>query len=171
MERRSQVRTWIRAESTCGWRDGLDPQALHPGTRSFQDAADTAGHMAGILEKMKPPKPKERNINAGIKTILELDDWHVFLMEPLWRDDWKKGTGELGQPDILALRYDPDKILWVEGKRTGGKAKSHQRIWHAAERARGALVWVAGEDFEASVEGFRTKYEGSGLCRRRLVAT
>lgn len=133
---------------------------------------------------MKLPQPKEKNINAGIKTILELDDWHVFLMEPLWRDDWKKGTGELGQPDCLAIRYGyhPERtwtvdefrtvaqVLWCEGKRKGNKPAVHQKIWHAAERARGALVWCAGEDFAPSVEGFRQKYEASGLCRRKLIA-
>ncbi len=118
---------------------------------------------------MKAIKVLEKSINSGIRTILELDGWHVFAMETLWREDWKKGTGEPGMCDLLALRYDPDKILWIEGKRPYGIVAPNQRIWHAAERKRGAMVWVAGEDFEASVDGFLEKYKASGLCRREIL--
>lgn len=127
------------------------------------------------------PKPRERDINSGIKTILELDGWHVFSMETLWRDDWKKGTGEPGMPDILAIRYSSGgtpqslpqcaEVLWIEGKSSRGKLAHHQLVWHCAERARGALTWIAGNDFPASVEGFLGKYKSSDLCRRKLVAT
>jgi hypothetical protein len=35
-------------------------------------------------------------------------------------------------------------------------------------RARGALTLIAGEDFPASVDGFRCWYAASGLRRRPL---
>jgi hypothetical protein len=57
-------------------------------------------------------------------------------------------------------------VLWVEFKRGKEKAGSHQVAWHAKERARGALTWIANEDFPATVDGFRSHYEKSGLMRR-----
>jgi hypothetical protein len=34
-------------------------------------------------------------------------------------------------------------------------------------RSKGFLVWVAGENFEATPENFWEFYKGSGLCRSR----
>lgn len=124
-------------------------------------------------------KPRERDINAGIKTLLELDGWHVFLMETVSRREWGKYTGEVGMPDILAIRYcvGPmglfsrvlSQVLWCEGKRPHGIVAPNQRLWHAAERERGALVIVAGEDFEASCDGWLAWYRKSGLMRREIL--
>ncbi len=131
---------------------------------------------------MRQIRVKEKNINAGIRTILELDGWHVFMMETVSRAEWGKFTGEPGMPDILSIRYEPEgvpyitefmksaaQVLWVEGKRPYGIVAPNQRIWHAAERKRGALVWVAGEDFDSSVDGFLGHYKQSGLCRREIL--
>ena len=52
------------------------------------------------------------------------------------------------------------------GRKTATKASQRQRDWHAAERARGALTLIAGEDFAASIEGFQDWYRQSGLARR-----
>lgn len=49
------------------------------------------------------------------------------------------------------------------------QAAIHQRAWIVLERKRGALVWLAGEDFEASVDGFRDHYRKSGLMRREIL--
>jgi hypothetical protein len=91
-----------------------------------------------------------------------------------------KGFGELGMADHLYIRYTPmaavrewrfvatapAQVMWIEFKRPGEKPKKHQTLWHIKERARGALTLIAGEDFPASVEGFRQWYAGSGLARR-----
>ena len=58
------------------------------------------------------------------------------------------------------------QVLWIEFKRPGKKPKKHQRAWHDKERARGALTKIAGEDFPATVQGFKDWYETSGLMRR-----
>lgn len=69
------------------------------------------------------------------------------------------------------------QVMWVEWKRllpvkrgkTWGratKASNEQKAWHALERSRGALTLIAGEDFPASVDGFRDFYKASGLARR-----
>ncbi len=60
------------------------------------------------------------------------------------------------------------EVLWIEWKKLGGKASQHQQDWHTLERKRGALVWLAGVDFPASVEGFLDHYRASGLNRRPI---
>lgn len=79
------------------------------------------------------------------------------------------------------------EVLWIETKRLvasparkrsgfkmrqswpkSTRAANHQKAWHARERLRGALTLIAGEDFEASIEGFHRWYRNSGLCRRTL---
>jgi hypothetical protein len=56
-------------------------------------------------------------------------------------------------------------VLWIEFKALKGQPSKAQLDWHAKERARGALTWIAGVDFPASVEGFRAHYLASGLAR------
>lgn len=75
---------------------------------------------------------------------------------------WKKGLE--CQAQILWVEF---KKLTKNGKPT--KAAPHQRSWHTLERKRGALVLVAGEDFPASIEGFREWYKNSGLMRSRIL--
>lgn len=59
------------------------------------------------------------------------------------------------------------EVIWIEFKRgKGGVLSKAQRAWHIRERARGALTWIAGEDFPPSVAGFREQYRLSGLQRR-----
>lgn len=85
-----------------------------------------------------------------------------------------KGFGELGMADDLFVRYANDnpyrrvwaEVLWIEFKGPRGKAAEHQREWIANERRRGALVWLGGEDFPATPEGFKAHYIASGLARR-----
>jgi len=109
------------------------------------------------------------------------------------------GVGELGMADDLYIRYDihgfrknaefsathtsrrVSELIWIEWKRERGgqgkralftkaeKARIHQKAWHAAERARGALTLIAGEDFPASIDGFMNWYRNSGLMRRKLL--
>jgi hypothetical protein len=63
--------------------------------------------------------------------------------------------------------YATALIMWIEWKRTvRGKATSatpHQKDWHRNERARGAFTLIAGEDFPATIEGFRDWYASSGI--------
>jgi hypothetical protein len=63
------------------------------------------------------------------------------------------------------------EVLWVEfkkPKKQGGKTAKHQKEWHSRERARGGLVWVLGEEFEASIESFCRFYAASGLQRKSI---
>lgn len=68
----------------------------------------------------------------------------------------------------IVLKAPASETLWVEFKKRGGKAEQHQKDWHTMERARGALVWVMGEDFEASIESFCKFYAASGLQRKSI---
>ena len=98
-----------------------------------------------------------------------------------------KGFGELGMADDLYIRYtflrdvggsttearSLAQMLWIEWKRPGQTAKPHQKAWHAAERARGALVWVAEDTWVTPKDGdpiaaFQAHYRESGLMRKKL---
>lgn len=76
------------------------------------------------------------------------------------------------------------EVLWIEMKRLvaapervrrngvqrqkwprATQAANHQKAWHARERERGALTLIAGEDFPATIEGFKEWYKASGLAR------
>ena len=136
--------------------------------------------------KRNPGEPSEADIERTCTQLLELDGWRALRTDPVSRCEWGKGFGEPGMPDHLYLRYlsgspvthagprgeaaaPGDQVLWVEFKQRGGKVLPRQKAWHEAERARGAVVWVAGEDFPASIEGFAQAYASSGLMRRKLA--
>ena len=132
----------------------------------------------------------EKDIQKTVTDHLKSEGWRVFEFEHEFSERKKKTLGEPGMPDILAIQYEVTPIdtegfskrlrdrcaagaivLWIELKRIDKrgrttKAGAHQKAWHEAERARGALVVVAGEDFPASIEGWMAWYTASGLARR-----
>ena len=117
-------------------------------------------------DTQKPVDVPEEVIEAECTKILEEDSWRALRTDPVSDRGRGKGFGELGMADHLYIRYLPQpEILWIEFKRPGEKAKKHQTQWHIRERARGALTLIAGEDFPASVVGFREWYDTSGLRR------
>lgn len=145
-----------------------------------------AEHMTKLKQPIEPQpvtaSPLESLIEAECTKILEEDDWRALRTDPVSDRIRGKGFGELGMADHLYMRYDPmdtggtplapspadrsyAQILWIEFKRPGEKAQKHQAAWHIRERARGALTLIAGEDFEATVDGFRKWYAASGLRR------
>lgn len=136
--------------------------------------------------------PLEKEIQATCTSFLELDGWRSLRTDPVSDRSRGKGFGELGMADHLYIRYDPcyadepeleacGSVMWIEWKRERGgkgkralftkaeKAKIHQKAWHAAERARGALTLIAGEDFPATIEGFTAWYAQSGLQRKQIT--
>lgn len=145
---------------------------------------------------MKPPQLSEKQIQETCTRFLELDSWRVLRTDPVSRREWGKGFGEPGMADCLYMRYYNQRgdhtateaeqrvraqLMWIEWKRERGgngkralstraeKAKTHQRAWHAAERTRGALTLIAGEDFPANIEGFEKWYRESGLQRKKVT--
>lgn len=133
-----------------------------------------------------PPPISEAQLEQYGTDLLELDGWRSLKTDPVSDRSRGKGFGEKGMADRLYLRYgyndvvlaigpSDDKlraqdceILWIEWKRPGGRASTHQRHWIACERASGALVLLAGEDFPATPEGFLAWYRGSGLMRKAI---
>jgi hypothetical protein len=123
--------------------------------------------------------PRESLIEAECTKILEEDGWRALRTDPVSDRSRGKGFGEVGMADHLYIRYRPmaahpewrvvatvpADVMWIEFKRPGEKAKKHQALWHIKERARGALTLIAGEDFPATIEGFREWYRKSGLQR------
>lgn len=130
----------------------------------------------------------EAHIEEACTRILELDGWRSFKMEQNFSEKKLKSVGEPGMPDRLYMRptmkYPPSlphssmalytEVFWVEWKRLRGKsptkASQHQKDWHALARKQGALTYIAGEDFPATIEGFREFYKSSGLMRRQILS-
>lgn len=135
----------------------------------------TATRRAPALPKR--PKILEKHVQDGVTALLELDGWRALRTDPVSDRYRGKGFGELGMPDHLYLRYLCSskqaivsdqalcELLWIEFKAPSKKARDHQLQWHAAERARGALVIIV-DDFDK----FRQWYADSGLNRRLIVA-
>lgn len=133
---------------------------------------------------------REVDIQRTVCDHLRAEQWRVFEFEQHWDERAKKLRGEPGMPDVLAIRYEcpPElnegfsrflrdsaasnaRVLWLELKRVTKrgqttKASQAQLDWHRDERARGALVVVAGCDFPATIEGWLSWYKQSGLARR-----
>lgn len=118
----------------------------------------------------------ESMIEAECTKLLEEDGWRALRTDPVSDRGRGKGFGELGMADHLYMRYgqrsnrefpqgEEDQVMWIEFKAPKGKPAKHQILWHQKERARGALTLIAGEDFPASVEGFKQWYAASGLNR------
>lgn len=117
---------------------------------------------------MKAPRLLEKEIVKTCVEFMRLDGWRAVKMEPLSRKEWGKGSGEKSMPDWLFVRYGGAKgeeLLWVEFKSARGRLSQGQKDWHALERARGARVAAAKEDFLPSIEGFAAWYRDSGLLR------
>ena len=129
----------------------------------------------------------EADIARTCSDLLQADGWRMLITDPVSDRARGKGFGELGMADRLYIRYlhgahlrcptatavlkaPAAEVLGIEWKRTvrgkPTKATPHQKIWHATERARGALTLIAGEDFPATIEGFQAWYKASGLQRR-----
>jgi hypothetical protein len=120
-----------------------------------------------------PRNQPERELARECTKLLQLDGWRALPLEPISRREWGKGTGEIGQPDYLYLRYGLSaeqrshaEVIFVEWKSPDGKVTAAQRLWHDVERERGALTAIAKVDFPATVDGFIGWYVKSGLCRR-----
>jgi hypothetical protein len=130
------------------------------------------------------PSPKsEAELERICTQVLEMDGWRSLKTNPVSRRARGAGFGELGMADYLYIRYPdprlpmgtqkcmkmghlgPCDVMWIEWKRQGGLPEEHQIKWIVAERNRGALVLLAGQDFPATVDGFCAWYESSGLKR------
>ena len=133
------------------------------------------------MEADKSVEWPEHLIEAECTRLLEMDGWRALRTDPVSDRGRGKGFGEPGMADHLYIRYEPvnpgeemdcmsanTEILWIEFKSAKGKPAKHQTEWHTKERARGALTWIAGVDFPASVAGFVEHYRKSGLNRGRV---
>ena len=127
---------------------------------------------AAPVPEEAPDNSSEAMIQGECVKFMEEDGWRPLRTDPVSDKSRGKGFGELGMADYLFLRpmrgLKPERseTLWVEFKSRGGQPKKHQTEWHTKERARGFRTWIASVDFPASVEGFRSHYEKSGLMRR-----
>ncbi len=138
-------------------------------------------------------KLRESQIQETCADWLALDGWLRRIKTDL-RHLRGMGVQEKGIPDDCFIRYEFDRqaktlcdlgldsdtpiiandtqlramsqVLWIEWKARDGVIGQKQAEWHQLERARGALVWVAKQDFPAAIEGFQDHYRKSGLLQR-----
>ena len=165
--------------------EGWTPEMIAERNRRIFGAPDCA--LARAAEQALKTK-SEAQIEAECTKLLAEDGWRPLRTDPVSDRGRGKGFGELGMADHLYIRYwgqcvhrkpqahdqrcnashlaSGNEIMWIEFKRPGEKPAKHQIAWHAKERSRGALTLIAGEDFPATVEGFKDWYENSGLMRR-----
>ena len=127
----------------------------------------------------RPLVLKEFEIAQTCSDMLQHDGWRMIITDPVSDKSRGKGFGELGMADRLYIRYQTERripfhceVMWIEWKRIDQRgrtttASQHQLDWIRDERARGALVLLAGVDFPATIDGFIAWYKGSGLARKR----
>jgi hypothetical protein len=153
-------------QGVCGisWCGGAAPDPFNPGDFGPEASVEWPEHM----------------IEAECTRLLEMDGWRALRTDPVSDRGRGKGFGEVGMADHLYFRYHVQRcievvpelgeseVLWIEFKSAKSKPKPHQIDWHTKERARGALTWIAGVDFPASVAGFVEHYRASGLNRGRV---
>ncbi len=162
-------------------------QILHCGCPEPVAHLPTCPRLIGTASD--PVEWPEHMIEQECTRLLEQDGWRALRTDPVSDRGRGKGFGELGMADHLYFRYayrkedpwnvddEPEQeafgrchcqILWIEFKSAKGKPSKDQITWHTIERARGALTWIAGVDFPASVAGFVEHYRKSGLNRGRI---
>jgi hypothetical protein len=131
-----------------------------------------------VFGQAEPARPAvEKSAKDVPESLIELecckllseDGWRILKTDPVSDKSRGKGFGEAGMADTLCLRYGRQpaacEVLWIEWKAPGGRLQKNQIDWHGKERARGAMTAIAGVDFAASVQGFRSWYRASGLAR------
>lgn len=137
--------------------------------------------------KRKPRQKVEASIQDTCCKFLELDGWRriktdlghlrgMGVQEKGIADDCFIRYGALPRILKLLMVLVPRpvqeiferlfcEVLWCEWKAPKtGKTSDTQHAWHALERARGALTWKAGKDFDPTPEGFAVHYNASGLA-------
>ncbi len=152
---------------SCGGTGQL-PRARFPG-----DTPERCKVCGGVR---KPRRRLEAELEGQGSDFLALDGWRSIKTDP----PQLRGLGvlEKGMADRLYIRYgyyqnlqqtyrsNVCETLWIEWKSKTGVHGVKQIEWRTAERARGALVWVAKEDFPADYDSFVAFYRASGLLRR-----
>lgn len=116
----------------------------------------------------------EAELEQASSDYLGWDGWRTIKTDP----KHLRGLGviEVGIPDRLYVRYSnlnmrnhgfdtAGQIVWIEWKAPGGRLSLKQATWIQAERARGGVVWIAGQDFAPDYEAFKAFYATTGLRR------
>jgi hypothetical protein len=133
----------------------------------------------------------EADIETTIVRAMQLDGWRSLKQEYSFDTVKKLTLGEPGMCDHLFLRPKPILRLepliagdielpmgWIQGIWWEFKASKRRRkrkeflsrdqvLWTDCEKRAGFLVWIAGIDHEATIDGAAQHYLDSGFCRNR----
>ncbi len=87
---------------------------------------------------------QEREVVKQVRDLMEACGWRYIRMQSAAVKIDKRiiRSGEKGIPDGLFLKYNPDRIVWIEVKQKRGCVSPFQRSWHDVERRKGATVLV-----------------------------
>ncbi len=126
----------------------------------------------------------EETIRQSCVGLLLMDGWENLRTDPCSDRARAKGFGEKGLADDQFIRYRTNpggrrrtkvdesvaQVIWIEWKKTlkdGSftKPAAHQTDWHRDARIRGAVTFIAGEDFPANIEGFTEWYKRTDFWR------
>lgn len=89
----------------------------------------------------------EREVQKACVELLRSRGWLVFETHT----DARKSMGEVGQPDLVAVRFpgrpvvNPNgwaQVLMLEVKRKDGRVSKDQRTWHVDAERRGFRVHI-----------------------------
>jgi len=84
-----------------------------------------------------PDDREEREIQASVKDVLELEGYQVDDMSQP-----RRSMMPLGLPDLRARHPKLGVRFWTEVKRPGEEPSEDQDRWHAVEIAAGGIVYV-----------------------------
>jgi len=145
----------------------------------YEIEIETAFDQAMVLDGWRPMKQEQNFSERKKKSTGEAgmcDKQYIRYTDAAGRQQLRdlnlKYPGTVTEAQIRATV----QVLWIEWKRiivrVGRKDKASQRsadqeTWQQREKDRGALVWCAGVDFEATIDGAAQHYLDSGLARRR----
>ncbi len=100
--------------------------------------------MAEIIPATNLIALQERDVVRQVRDLMEAHGWRYVRMQSAAVKIDKRiiRSGEKGIPDGLYLKYNPDRIVWIEVKQKRGCVSPFQRSWHEVERRKGATVLV-----------------------------
>jgi hypothetical protein len=143
-----------------------NPQAAKKAERGLYEAdIETAIVGAMMLDGWRPLK-QEYNFD----TVKKLTLGEPGMCDHLFLRPWTGAINQIAKPAPFESWV---QILWWEFKASKRRRKrreflsTDQVLWIEAERRKGFLVWIAGIDHEATIDGAAQHYLDSGLARNR----
>lgn len=138
--------------------------------RAVRDILALDGWIVRKMEQNYSERKRKSVGEPGMADLLAIrySDKGIFANLKLQKC-YPMGQAEVVWLELKRLVASPERVRrnGVQRQRwpRATQAANHQKAWHVRERERGALTLIAGEDFPATIDGFRDWYRASGLAR------